>query len=68
MLHRVRDLVRDQVLALVRRRIVHAGAEVENPELSVEIENKVREALGIRLLPGAEVVDIKSAKVKAAKE
>ena len=40
----------------------------ENPTLSVEIENKVREAVGIRLLPGAEVVDIKSAKVKAAKE
>jgi recombination protein RecA len=40
----------------------------ENPSLSVEIENKVREALGIRLLPGAEVVDIKSAKVKASKE
>ena len=40
----------------------------ENPALSVEIENKVREALGIRLLPSADVVDIKSAKVKAAKE
>ncbi len=40
----------------------------ENPELAVEIENKVRESLGIRLLPGAEVVDIKLAKVKAAKE
>ncbi len=40
----------------------------ENPELAVEIENKVRDALGIRLLPGAEVVDIKTAKVKAAKE
>jgi recombination protein RecA len=40
----------------------------ENPELAVEIENKVRGSMGIRLLPGAEVVDIKSAKVKATKE
>jgi recombination protein RecA len=28
----------------------------ENPELAFEIENKVREALGIRLLPGADEV------------
>jgi recombination protein RecA len=26
----------------------------ENPDLSIEIENKVRESLGIPLLPGAE--------------
>jgi recombination protein RecA len=40
----------------------------ENRDLAVEIENKVRQELGIPLLPGAEVVDIKTAKVKAAKE
>jgi len=40
----------------------------ENAGLSQEIENKVREAVGIRLLPAADVVDIKSAKTKAAKE
>jgi recombination protein RecA len=40
----------------------------ENPDLSVEIENKVRTELGIRLLPSAEVVDIKTAKTKAAKD
>ncbi len=45
----------------------------ENPALSVEIENKVREAMGIRLIPvpgapAAEVAESKSAKARLAKE
>jgi recombination protein RecA len=40
----------------------------ENPELSFEIENKVREALGIRQLPGSEAEDAKAGKAKPAKE
>jgi recombination protein RecA len=42
----------------------------ENPELAVEIENKVRESLGIPLLPGsAPEADVaKPAKAKAPKE
>ncbi len=41
----------------------------ENPELSFEIENKVREAVGIRLLPGAgEAEEVKPAKLKVVKE
>jgi recombination protein RecA len=44
----------------------------ENPALSVEIENKVREAMGIRLIPvpgaPAEVAESKSAKARLAKE
>ena len=32
----------------------------ENPALSHEIENKVRASLGIRLLPGAADVDVKT--------
>jgi recombination protein RecA len=41
----------------------------ENPELSVEIENKVRDAMGIPLLPAGEAVEAAPAKKgKAAKE
>ena len=42
----------------------------ENPELAVEIENKVREAVGIPLLPTdeADAADAKPARGKAAKE
>jgi recombination protein RecA len=45
----------------------------ENPALSVEIENKVREAMGIRLIPvpgapAAEIAESKSAKARLAKE
>jgi recombination protein RecA len=42
----------------------------ENPELAVEIENKVREAMGIPLLPAAEAdeLDVKASKPRAAKE
>ncbi|MBC7718149.1 MAG: recombinase RecA [Pseudorhodobacter sp.] len=45
----------------------------ENPALSVEIENKVREAMGIRLIPvpgapAAEATESKSAKARMAKE
>ena len=40
----------------------------ENPALAFEIENKVRAAAGIRLLPGAETVDAKPAKLKVVKE
>ena len=40
----------------------------ENPALAVEIENKVREAMGIRLLPVGEAAEAKPAKARAAKE
>ena len=41
----------------------------ENPELSVEIENKVRDAMGIPLLPGAAEPDAgKPVKLKAVRE
>ena len=41
----------------------------ENPALAVEIENKVREAMGIRLLPvGDGLEEAKPAKARAAKE
>ncbi len=40
----------------------------ENPELAFEIENKVREAAGIRLLPSGETADVKPAKLKVVKE
>ena len=45
----------------------------ENPNLAFEIENKVRAALGIRLLPGAETTDsadvaAKPGKLKVVKE
>jgi len=42
----------------------------DNPELAVEIENKVREAVGIPLLPtdDADAADAKPARGKAAKE
>ena len=40
----------------------------ENPALAFEIENKVREAAGIRLLPGADVHDAKHAKLKVVKD
>jgi recombination protein RecA len=40
----------------------------ENPDLAFEIENKVREAAGIRLLAGAESADGKPAKLKVVKE
>ena len=44
----------------------------ENPNLAFEIENKVRAALGIRLLPGAETTDTadaaKPGKLKVVKE
>ena len=40
----------------------------ENPALAFEIENKVRAAAGIRLLPGAETADAKPAKLKVVKE
>jgi recombination protein RecA len=36
----------------------------ENPELAFEIENKVREALGIRLLPGADDAEPAPGKLK----
>ncbi|HEV7575872.1 MAG TPA: recombinase RecA, partial [Caldimonas sp.] len=39
----------------------------ENPELAVEIENKVRAAVGIRLLPGA-VSEEAPAKLKVVKD
>src|SRR5712672_1624095 len=40
----------------------------ENPELAFEIENKVREAAGIRLLPSADEAGAKPAKLKVVKE
>ena len=40
----------------------------ENPALAFEIENKVREAAGIRLLPGADAQDAKHAKLKVVKD
>jgi recombination protein RecA len=40
----------------------------ENPELAFEIENKVREAVGIRVLPPVGPADAKPAKLKAVKE
>ena len=40
----------------------------ENPALAVEIENKVREAMGIRLLPVGDAAEAKPAKARAAKE
>jgi recombination protein RecA len=41
----------------------------ENPELSIEIENKVREAVGIRVLPsGADDDAARPAKLKVVKE
>ena len=40
----------------------------ENPALAFEIENKVRMAAGIRLLPGAEAPEAKPAKLKVVKE
>ena len=40
----------------------------ENPALAVEIENKVRESLGIRLLPVGDAAEVKPAKARAAKE
>ncbi|HEX7437148.1 MAG TPA: recombinase RecA [Caldimonas sp.] len=40
----------------------------ENPDLSFEIENKVREAVGIRVLPGPTGEEAKPAKLKVVKE
>jgi recombination protein RecA len=40
----------------------------ENRELAVEIENKVREAVGIRALPSASEDDARPAKLKVVKE
>jgi recombination protein RecA len=42
----------------------------ENPELAIEIENKVREAMGIPLLPAPEAdeLDVKASKPRAAKD
>ncbi len=41
----------------------------ENPDLAFEIENKVREAVGIRLLPGATgAAEEKPAKLKVVKD
>ena len=40
----------------------------ENPDLSFEIENKVREAVGIRVLPPAHGDETKPAKLKVVKE
>jgi recombination protein RecA len=40
----------------------------ENPDLSFEIENKVREALGIRVLPAPQGDEAKPAKLKVVKE
>jgi len=40
----------------------------ENPALAFEIENKVRSAVGIRVLPGGETDDSKPAKLKVVKE
>jgi recombination protein RecA len=40
----------------------------ENPELAFEIENKVREAAGIRLLPSADAGEAKQTKLKVVKE
>src|SRR5450432_4175955 len=40
----------------------------ENPELAIEIENKVREAMGIPLLPGAESAGESPAKLKVVKD
>ena len=40
----------------------------ENPALAVEIENKVREAMGVRLLPVGDAAEAKPAKARAAKE
>ena len=41
----------------------------ENPDLSFEIENKVRESVGIRVLPAAPgAEDAKPAKLKVVKE
>jgi recombination protein RecA len=40
----------------------------ENPELAFEIENKVREAAGIRLLPSADANGAKPTKLKVVKE
>ena len=40
----------------------------ENPDLAAEIENKVRAAVGIPLLPGAQVEEAPAAKLKVVKE
>jgi recombination protein RecA len=40
----------------------------ENPDLAFEIENKVREAAGIRVLPGRDAGDGKQTKLKVVKE
>jgi recombination protein RecA len=40
----------------------------ENPDLSVEIENKVRESLGIPLIPVAEVEKVKGKKADKAEK
>ena len=40
----------------------------ENPDLAIEIENKVREAMGIPLLPGALAADEAPAKLKVVKD
>ncbi len=40
----------------------------ENPDLAIEIENKVREAMGIPLLPGAEASGEVPAKLKVVKD
>ena len=40
----------------------------ENPDLAAEIENKVRAAVGIPLLPGAHVEEAPAAKLKVVKE
>ena len=40
----------------------------ENPSLAFEIENKVRTAAGIRLLPGADAQESKPAKLKVVKD
>ena len=40
----------------------------ENPGLAFEIENKVREAAGIRQLPQLETIDVKPGKLKVVKE
>ena len=40
----------------------------ENPDLAFEIENKVREAAGIRLLPGADANGEKTARLKVVKD
>ena len=40
----------------------------ENPDLAAEIENKVRAAVGIPLLPGVQVEEAPAAKLKVVKE